>query len=155
MMKVSDPIIFGHAVRAYFAPVFERFGDVLEAAGADADNGWGSVLSVIAELPAEQRADIEQTIAEVMAAGPSLAMVDSDRGITNLHVPSDIIIDASMPPMIRQSGQMWNAAGNTQDCKAVIPDSCYAGVYASSDRRTARRTAPTTRPRWARSPTSG
>jgi isocitrate dehydrogenase len=131
MMKVSDPIIFGHAVRAYFAPVFERFGDVLEQAGADADNGWGSVLSVIAELPAEQRAEIEQTIAEVMAAGPSLAMVDSDRGITNLHVPSDIIIDASMPPMIRQSGQMWNAEGNTQDCKAVIPDSCYAGVYAT------------------------
>ena len=131
MMKVSDPIMFGHAVRAYFAPVFERFGDVLAAAGADPDNGWGSVLSVIAELPAEQRADIEQTIAEVMAAGPSLAMVDSDRGITNLHVPSDIIIDASMPPMIRQSGQMWNADGNTQDCKAVIPDSCYAGVYAA------------------------
>jgi isocitrate dehydrogenase len=131
MMKVSDPIIFGHAVRAYFAPVFERFGDVLEGAGADADNGWGSVLAVIAELPAEQRADIEQTIAEVMAAGPSLAMVDSDRGITNLHVPSDIIIDASMPPMIRQSGQMWNAEGKTQDCKAVIPDSCYAGVYAA------------------------
>ena len=131
MMKVSDPIMFGHAVRADFAPVFERFGDVLAAAGADPDNGWGSVLSVIAELPAEQRADIEQTIAEVMAAGPSLAMVDSDRGITNLHVPSDIIIDASMPPMIRQSGQMWNADGNTQDCKAVIPDSCYAGVYAA------------------------
>ena len=131
MMKVSDPILFGHAVRAYFAPVFERFGDVLEAAGADPDNGWGSVLSVIAELPAEQRAEIERTIAEVMAAGPGLAMVDSDRGITNLHVPSDIIIDASMPAMIRQSGQMWDAEGNTRDCKAVIPDSCYAGVYAA------------------------
>ncbi|HZB39421.1 MAG TPA: NADP-dependent isocitrate dehydrogenase [Ilumatobacter sp.] len=131
MMKVSDPILFGHAVRAYFAPVFERFGHVLEAAGADPDNGWGSVLSVIAGLPAGQRADIERTIDEVMAAGPSLAMVDSDRGITNLHVPSDIIIDASMPAMIRQSGQMWNAAGETQDCKAVIPDSSYAGVYAA------------------------
>ena len=131
MMKVSDPILFGHAVRVYFAPVFERFGDVLEAAGADPDNGWGSVLTVIAELPAEQRAEIERTIAEVMAAGPGLAMVDSDRGITNLHVPSDIIIDASMPAMIRQSGQMWDAEGNTQDCKAVIPDSCYAGVYAA------------------------
>jgi isocitrate dehydrogenase len=130
MMKVSDPILFGHAVRTYFAPVFERFGDVLEAAGADADNGWGSVLAVIAELPADQREEIEQTIAEVMAAGPGLAMVDSDRGITNLHVPSDIIVDASMPAMIRQSGQMWNAAGDTQDCKAVIPDSSYAGLYA-------------------------
>jgi isocitrate dehydrogenase len=131
MMKVSDPIVFGHAVRAYFAPVFEQFGDVLDAAGADPDNGWGSVLDVIAGLPDEQRAAIEQTISEVMAAGPSLAMVDSDRGITNLHVPSDIIIDASMPAMIRQSGQMWNAAGETQDVKAVIPDSCYAGVYAA------------------------
>jgi isocitrate dehydrogenase len=130
MMKVSDPILFGHAVRTYFAPVFERFGDVLEAAGADPDNGWGSVLAVIAELPADQREAIEQTIAEVMAAGPGLAMVDSDRGITNLHVPSDIIVDASMPAMIRQSGQMWNAAGDTQDCKAVIPDSSYAGLYA-------------------------
>ena len=131
MMKVSDPILFGHAVRAYFAPVFDQFGDVLEAAGADPDNGWGSVLDVIAGLPDDQRQPIEQAIAEVMAAGPPLAMVDSDRGITNLHVPSDIIIDASMPAMIRQSGQMWNAAGETQDVKAVIPDSCYAGVYAA------------------------
>jgi len=131
MMKVSDPIVFGHAVRAYFAPVFEQFGDALEAAGADPDNGWGSVLDVIAGLPDDQRQPIEQAIAEVMAAGPPLAMVDSDRGITNLHVPSDIIIDASMPAMIRQSGQMWDAAGETQDIKAVIPDSCYAGVYAA------------------------
>ena len=131
MMKVSDPILFGHAVRAYFAPVFDQFGDVLEAAGADPDNGWGSVLAVIAGLSDDQREPIEATIAEVMAAGPPLAMVDSDRGITNLHVPSDIIIDASMPAMIRQSGQMWNAAGETQDVKAVIPDSCYAGVYAA------------------------
>ena len=114
MMKVSDPILFGHAVRAYFAPVFEKFGDVLEAAGADPDNGWGSVLAVIAELPAGDRADIERTIAEVMADRPRLAMVDSDRGITNLHVPSDIIVDASMPAMIRQSGQMWNVDGNTR-----------------------------------------
>ena len=129
MMKVSDPIIFGHAVRTYFAPVFEQFGDVLEAAGADPDNGWGSVLAVIAELPAEQRQAIEVVIDDVMGSRPSLAMVDSDRGITNLHVPSDIIVDASMPAMIRQSGQMWNAAGQTQDCKAVIPDSSYAGIY--------------------------
>ena len=129
MMKVSDPIVFGHAVRAYFAPVFDRFGDLLDDAGADPDNGWGSVLAVIAGLPVDQRQEIESVIAEVLAAGPSLAMVDSDRGITNLHVPSDIIVDASMPAMIRQSGQMWNAAGETQDCKAVIPDSSYAGIY--------------------------
>ncbi len=129
MMKVSDPILFGHAVRAYFAPVFEKFGDVLEAAGADPDNGWGSVLAVIAELPAADRSDIERTIAEVMADRPRLAMVDSDRGITNLHVPSDIIVDASMPAMIRQSGQMWDVDGNTRDAKAVIPDSSYAGIY--------------------------
>jgi isocitrate dehydrogenase len=129
MMKVSDPILFGHAVQAYFAPVFEQFGDVLEAAGADPDNGWGSVLGVIAELPDDERQAIEAVVAEVYAKGPALAMVDSDRGITNLHVPSDIIVDASMPAMIRQSGQMWNADGETQDCKAVIPDSCYAGIY--------------------------
>jgi isocitrate dehydrogenase len=129
MMKVSDPILFGHAVRTYFAPVFEQYGSVLEAAGADPDNGWGSVLDVIAEMPAEQRAEIEAAIAAAQADAPAVAMVDSDRGITNLHVPSDIIVDASMPAMIRQSGQMWNAAGGTQDCKAVIPDSSYAGIY--------------------------
>ena len=129
MMKVSDPIIFGHAVRTYFAPVFEQYGELLDAAGADPDNGWGSVLAVIAELPADQRVEIEAAIAEAQAAAPAVAMVDSDRGITNLHVPSDVIVDASMPAMIRQSGQMWNAAGETQDCKAVIPDSSYAGIY--------------------------
>ena len=129
MMKVSDPIIFGHAVRAFFAPVFDRFGDMLDEAGADPNNGWGSVLDVIAGLPEELRAEIDAVIDETLADRPALAMVDSDRGITNLHVPSDIIVDASMPAMIRQSGQMWNAAGETQDCKAVIPDSCYAGVY--------------------------
>ena len=129
MMKVSDPIIFGHAVEVFFEPVFERFGDVLEAAGADPDNGWGNVMSVIATLPGEQQLEIERVLEETWAARPDLAMVDSDRGITNLHVPSDIIVDASMPAMIRQSGQMWDKDGNTQDCLAVIPDSSYAGVY--------------------------
>ena len=129
MMKVSDPIIFGHAVEAFFAPVFERFGDVLEAAGAEPNNGWAGVLAAIETLPADQQTEINATIAATMAERPAVAMVDSDRGITNLHVPSDVIVDASMPAMIRTSGQMWNTAGEQQDCKAVIPDSSYAGVY--------------------------
>jgi isocitrate dehydrogenase len=129
MMKVSDPIIFGHAVKVYFADVFDEWGDELEAAGANPNNGWGGVLAVLEELPPELRDAIRTKVAEIYAAGPDLAMVDSDRGITNLHVPSDIIVDASMPAMIRQGGQMWNPDGDTQDCKAVIPDSSYAGVY--------------------------
>ncbi len=129
MMKVSDPILFGHAVRVFFADVFAKHGVALDAAGADPDNGWGSVLDVIAGLPDAQRTAIEADIATVWADAPGIAMVDSDRGITNLHVPSDVIVDASMPAMIRQSGQMWDKAGGTQDCKAVIPDSSYAGIY--------------------------
>jgi isocitrate dehydrogenase len=129
MMKESDQIIFGHAVEVFFAPVFERFGDVLDAAGAEPNNGWASVLSTIETLPADQQAAIHAAIEETWALRPDIAMVDSDRGITNLHVPSDIIIDASMPPMIRDSGKMWNKDGELQDCKAVIPDSSYAGVY--------------------------
>jgi len=129
MMKVSDPIIFGHAVEVFFAPVFERYGDVIAAAGGDPNNGWGNVLAAIETLPADQQAEINALIEQVYADAPALAMVDSDRGITNLHVPSDIIVDASMPAMIRSSGQMWNAAGEQQDAKAVIPDSSYAGVY--------------------------
>jgi isocitrate dehydrogenase len=129
MMKVSDPIIFGHAVEVFFAPVFEQFGDVLEQAGADPTNGWGGVLKAIESLPADQQAEIDAVIEATWAERPDIAMVDSDRGITNLHVPSDIIIDASMPAMIRQGGQMWDKDGGTQDCKAVIPDSSYAGVY--------------------------
>ena len=129
MMKVSDPILFGHAVRVFFADVFAKHGDVLDAAGADPNNGWGGVLDVIAGLPEAQRTAIEADIAAVWANAPEIAMVDSDRGITNLHVPSDIIVDASMPAMIRQSGQMWDKDGKTQDCKAVIPDACYAGIY--------------------------
>jgi isocitrate dehydrogenase len=129
MMKVSDPIIFGHAVRVFFEPVFDRFGDVLVAAGADPDNGWGNVMAAIATLPGEQQLEIERVLDETWADRPDIAMVNSDRGITNLHVPSDVIVDASMPAMIREAGKMWNKQGETQDCLAVIPDSSYAGVY--------------------------
>jgi isocitrate dehydrogenase len=129
MMKVSDPIIFGHAVRVFFADVFAHHADALAAAGANPNNGLGAVLSAIAGLPADQKAAIEADIEAAIAAGPSIAMVDSDKGITNLHVPSDVIVDASMPAMIRTSGHMWNAEGNEQDTLAVIPDSSYASVY--------------------------
>ena len=132
MMKVSDPIIFGHAVRAYFADVFAEHGDALDEVGANPANGLASVLTAIELLPADAREDVEEAIAKAYADGPGLAMVDSDRGITNLHVPSDVIIDASMPAMIRSSGQMWNAAGEQQDAKAVIPDSSYAALYAET-----------------------
>jgi len=129
MMKVSDPIIFGHAVTTYFADVFDRHGAVLDRLGVDPDNGLGDLLARVAELPDDERLAIEGDITAAIERGPALAMVDSDRGITNLHVPSDVIVDASMPAMIRTSGQMWNAAGEQQDTKAVIPDSSYAGVY--------------------------
>jgi isocitrate dehydrogenase len=129
MMKVSDPIMFGHAVEVYFADVFDEYGDAIAAAGGDPNNGWASVLAAIESMPADQREAIETDIAAAYESGPALAMVDSDRGITNLHVPSDIIVDASMPAMIRTSGQMWNADGEQQDAKAVIPDSSYAAVY--------------------------
>ncbi|MET0768606.1 MAG: NADP-dependent isocitrate dehydrogenase [Solirubrobacteraceae bacterium] len=132
MMKVSDPIIFGHAVRAYFAGVFAEHGDALDAVGANPANGLASVLTAIELLPADAREDVEEAIERAYADGPGLAMVDSDRGITSLHVPSDVIIDASMPAMIRSSGQMWNAAGEQQDAKAVIPDSSYAALYAET-----------------------
>jgi len=129
MMKVSDPIIFGHAVRVFFRDVFERYGDTLERLGVDPNNGFGDVVGRIADLPEGERTAIEADIEVAFRRGPAIAMVDSDRGITNLHVPSDVIIDASMPPMIRDGGRMWNAAGEPQDCKAVIPDSSYAGIY--------------------------
>jgi isocitrate dehydrogenase len=132
MMKVSDPIIFGHAVEVFFADVFAEYGDVLRAAGANPNNGLGGVLAALDSLPEEQRAEIEAAFEAAFAAGPDLAMVDSDKGITNLHVPSDIIIDASMPAMIRDSGKMWNKAGERQDAKAVIPDSSYAGIYQAT-----------------------
>ncbi|NJD11648.1 MAG: NADP-dependent isocitrate dehydrogenase [Gemmatimonadetes bacterium] len=129
MMKVSDPVLFGHCVRTFFEDVFARHADALEQLGADPNNGLGDLLAKLGTLPAEQRAAIEADIRKAFETGPDLAMVDSARGITNLHVPSDIIIDASMPPMIRDSGRMWNAKGELQDCKAVIPDSSYAGIY--------------------------
>jgi isocitrate dehydrogenase len=132
MMKVSDPIIFGHVVRAYFPDVFSFYADDLASVGADPDDGLGAVLAAIENLPVERKAAVEGAIASDYEAGPSLAMVDSDRGITNLHVPSDIIVDASMPAAIRTSGQMWNSAGDLQDTKYVIPDSSYAPLYAET-----------------------
>ncbi len=132
MMKVSDPIIFGHAVKVFFADVFTKHGAALEELGLNANDGLGSLVAAMERLPEAKRAEIEADLQAVYAARPSLAMVDSDRGITNLHVPSDVIVDASMPAMIRASGQMWNAAGEQQDTKAVIPDSSYAGVYQAA-----------------------
>jgi len=129
MMKVSDPIIFGHAVRAYFKDLFSAHGDTFEALGVDVNNGFGDLVAKLQSLPDDQRAAIEADIQACYERGPALAMVNSDKGITNLHVPSDVIIDASMPAMIRTSGKMWNAAGDTQDTLAVIPDSSYAGLY--------------------------
>ena len=129
MMKVSDPIIFGHAVETYFAEVFAEFGEILEAAGVSANNGLAALETALGELPREQAEAIRSAIEAAYAKGPALAMVDSDRGVTNLHVPSDVIVDASMPAMIRTSGQMWNKAGEQQDTLAVLPDSSYAGIY--------------------------
>ena len=132
MMKVSDPIIFGHAVRLFFADVFEKHQATFDAIGVDANNGYGNILEKVSGLSAEKRQEIETDFANAITNGPDLAMVNSDKGITNLHVPSDVIIDASMPAMIRTSGQMWNAKGNAQDTKAVIPDSSYAGIYTAT-----------------------
>ncbi len=129
MMKVSDPIIFGHAVRLFFREVFTKHGALLDDIGVDVSNGFGDLIDKLGELTESQRTAIEADIAAVYERGPALAMVNSDKGITNLHVPSDIIIDASMPAMLRTSGCMWNAEGKLQDTKAVIPDSSYAGIY--------------------------
>ncbi len=129
MMKVSDPIIFGHAVTVFFKDVFEKHAETIQALGVDVKNGFGDLYAKIKNLPTEKQAEIEADIAAVYAANPDVAMVDSDKGITNLHVPSDIIIDASMPAAIRSSGQMWNKDGKLQDTNFVIPDRCYAGVY--------------------------
>jgi isocitrate dehydrogenase len=129
MMKVSDPIIFGHVVKVFFKDVLAKHAATLASLGVDLNNGFGDLLSKIATLPAEQKAAIEADIEAAYAAGPALAYVNSDKGITNLHVPSDVIVDASMPAMIRTSGQMWNKAGKQQDTLAVIPDRSYAGVY--------------------------
>jgi isocitrate dehydrogenase len=129
MMKVSDPKIFGHAVKVFFAPVFEKYSETFEELGVDVNNGFGDLLAKLPELPDAKREEIEAAIEACYNEQPDLAMVNSDKGITNLHVPSDVIIDASMPAMIRTSGQMWNKEGNQQDTKAVIPDSSYAGIY--------------------------
>jgi isocitrate dehydrogenase len=129
MMKVSDPILFGHAVRAYYKDVFEKHAATFESLGVSANNGIGDVYAKIKTLPAEQRAAIEADLQAVYATRPPLAMVDSSKGITNLHVPSDVIIDASMPAAIRASGQMWGPDGKLHDTKALIPDRCYAAVY--------------------------
>ena len=130
MMKVSDPIIFGHAVEVFFKDVFEKHGETLEEIGVEVNNGFGDLVNKLKRVTdTAKRAEIEADIKTCYENGPKLAMVNSDQGITNLHVPSDVIIDASMPAMIRNSGQMWDADGNTQDTKAVIPDSSYAGIY--------------------------
>jgi isocitrate dehydrogenase len=132
MMKVSDPIIFGHAVRAFFPLVFADNAQALKAAGVNANDGLAALLAAIEQLPADDRIGIRDAIDAAFADGPALAMVDSDRGITSLHVPSDVIIDASMPAAIRASGQMWNADGRQQDTKFVIPDQSYAALYAET-----------------------
>ncbi|MDP4939199.1 MAG: NADP-dependent isocitrate dehydrogenase, partial [Verrucomicrobiales bacterium] len=132
MMKVSDPILFGHAVQVYFKDLIAKHGETLKELGVDFRNGFGDLTAKLANLPADKKAEIEADIAAAYAAGPDLAMVNSDLGITNLHVPSDVIVDASMPAMIRTSGRMWNKDGKEQDTLAVIPDSSYAGVYAAT-----------------------
>ncbi|MBA6155302.1 NADP-dependent isocitrate dehydrogenase [Tenacibaculum sp. S7007] len=129
MMKVSDPIIFGHAVRVFFKDLFVKHAQTFEEIGVDVNNGFGNLLSNLEELSADKKAEILTDIEAIYANNPDVAMVNSDKGITNLHVPSDVIIDASMPAMIRTSGQMWNKEGKQQDTKAVIPDSSYAGLY--------------------------
>jgi isocitrate dehydrogenase len=129
MMKVSDPIIFGHAVKVFFRDLIAKHADVIKELGVDFNNGFGDLVAKIEKLPADRKGAIEADLQAALAAGPAIAMVNSDKGITNLHVPSDVIVDASMPAMIRAGGQMWDAAGKTADTLAVIPDSSYAGVY--------------------------
>ncbi|MFK8045784.1 MAG: NADP-dependent isocitrate dehydrogenase [Crocinitomicaceae bacterium] len=132
MMKVSDPIIFGHVVRTYFKPVFDKYVTDFEKVGVNVNNGLGNLLNHLSELPSDKQTEVEADLKAALENGPDLAMVDSDKGITNLHVPSDVIIDASMPAMIRNSGQMWNKDGQSQDTLAIIPDRSYAGVYQAT-----------------------
>src|SRR5690606_32115132 len=131
MMKVSDPIIFGHAVEVFFKDLIAKHADTLRELGVDFRNGFGDLVAKIEKLPADKKAEIEADIQAAYANGPALSMVNSDKGITNLHVPSDVIVDASMPAMIRAGGKVWDARGKTGDTLAVIPDSSYAGVYQS------------------------
>ncbi|SFZ94612.1 isocitrate dehydrogenase [Flaviramulus basaltis] len=132
MMKVSDPIIFGHAVKVFLKDVFAKYNNTFNKIGVDVNNGFGNLVEKLKELPEAEQKEIQAAIDAAFDKGPSIAMVNSDKGITNLHVPSDVIIDASMPAMIRTSGQMWNADGKLQDTKAVIPDSSYAGIYSAT-----------------------
>lgn len=132
MMKVSDPIIFGHALEVYFAELFKNYGETFDKLGINPNNGLESLLDKIGELPEAQHKEIEKAIKDSIDNGPDLAMVNSDKGITNLHVPSDVIIDASMPAMIRNSGKMWDKNGELQDTKAIIPDSSYSGIYQAT-----------------------
>ena len=132
MMKVSDPIIFGHAVSVFFKDLIAKQQDTFNELGVDFRNGFGNLIDKLPSLAEDKRADIEVDIETTLANNASLAMVDSDKGITNLHVPSDVIIDASMPAMIRTSGQMWNKDNQTEDTKAIIPDSSYASVYSAT-----------------------
>jgi isocitrate dehydrogenase len=132
MMKVSDPIIFGHAVKVFFADLFKKHGKTFDKIGVDVNNGLGNLLGKLSELPKEKRDEVREDIRYAFDHGPEIAMVNSERGITNLHVPSDVIIDASMPAMIRTSGRMYNSEGKLQDTKAIIPDSSYAGIYSAT-----------------------
>ena len=132
MMKVSDPIIFGHAVRVFFKDVFDKHNGTFREIGVDVNDGFGNLLDKVKKLPSDKRKEIEADIETTYNNRPEIAMVNSDKGITNLHIPSDIIIDASMPAMIRTSGKMWDKNGNQQDTKAVIPDSSYAGIYKAT-----------------------
>lgn len=129
MMKVSDPILFGRVVRAYFSELFDKYGKQLDEAGLNGNNGLAAIISGIETLPADIQQEVRDLIEKGLAEGPELAYVNSDKGITNLHVPSDVIVDASMPAMIRTSGQMWGKEGQQADTLAVLPDSCYSGVY--------------------------
>lgn len=132
MMKVSDPIIFGHAVKTYFKELFQKHGETFDKIGVDVNNGFGNLVNSLNKVSKEKKVEILKDIDTAFEKNAALAMVDSEKGITNLHVPSDVIVDASMPAMIRTSGQMWNAKGELQDTKAVIPDSSYAGIYAAT-----------------------
>ena len=131
-MKVSDPIIFGHVVDTYFSDLIQKHKDIFNDLGVDVRNGLGDIIDKISTLSDEKRLEIEEDINNVFNINANLAMVDSDNGITNLHVPSDVIIDASMPAMIRNSGMMWNKDGKTEDTKAIIPDSSYASIYSAT-----------------------
>ena len=132
MMKVSDPIIFGHAVRVFFKDLFNKHQETFNEIGVSVNNGFGDLISNLSKLSTNKKEEVLSDITTTFENGPDLAMVNSDKGITNLHVPSDVIIDASMPAMIRTSGKMWDINGNLKDTKAVIPDSSYANIYKAT-----------------------